>query len=216
MTLFPRPDFGPRCKVCDRGALIPKKMYRMSGPVVAIGYILLVPSVLGMLVSALVLLGVLSYQGGDGSFTNQISSAAPNNYENSFRANCIANAKKAAQEAATPLSEAQLRQYCECSLWGIERGESTEEATKICSEGLRFGVLSPLNANTDRIYSDLEAQGNAEQTNDTGMTWFHIIGGGLAIFWLIGSFVGGLLGWLLVMKKQVLQCNACGATVSAS
>jgi hypothetical protein len=32
----------------------------------------------------------------------------------------------------------------------------------------------------------------------------------------IGFLVGGLLGWLLVMKKQILQCNRCGAVVAAS
>jgi hypothetical protein len=29
----------------------------------------------------------------------------------------------------------------------------------------------------------------------------------------IGGLVGGLLGWLLVMKKKVLKCNGCGAIV---
>lgn len=32
----------------------------------------------------------------------------------------------------------------------------------------------------------------------------------------IPSFVAGLFGWLLVMKKHVLRCSACGATVNAS
>ncbi|HLH07386.1 MAG TPA: hypothetical protein VKW78_09120 [Terriglobales bacterium] len=32
----------------------------------------------------------------------------------------------------------------------------------------------------------------------------------------VSSFVGGLFGYLLTMKKRVLQCNECGATVSAS
>jgi hypothetical protein len=36
------------CKVCDRGTLLHKKVFRMSGPVVAIGFILLIPSVIGM------------------------------------------------------------------------------------------------------------------------------------------------------------------------
>lgn len=30
------------------------------------------------------------------------------------------------------------------------------------------------------------------------------------------SFLGGLLGWLLVMKKTVLACDHCGATVAAT
>ena len=40
--------------------------------------------------------------------------------------------------------------------------------------------------------------------------------GTVAIFFGVLSFVGGLLGWLLVMKKQVLQCTHCGAVIAAS
>jgi hypothetical protein len=32
----------------------------------------------------------------------------------------------------------------------------------------------------------------------------------------VASFIGGLFGWLLVMKKEVLQCDHCGATIAAS
>lgn len=32
----------------------------------------------------------------------------------------------------------------------------------------------------------------------------------------VACFVGGLLVWLLVMKKHVLRCSVCGAVVSAS
>lgn len=39
-----------------------------------------------------------------------------------------------------------------------------------------------------------------------------VLGGGAVITALVGS----LLGWLLVMKKRILQCDACGATVAAS
>ena len=31
----------------------------------------------------------------------------------------------------------------------------------------------------------------------------------------VASFVSGLLGWLLIMKKDVLKCNSCGAVVPA-
>lgn len=50
------------CKVCDRGELVHKFKYRMSTPVVAIGYILLIPSVLGIAFS-LFLLFSLNYAG---------------------------------------------------------------------------------------------------------------------------------------------------------
>ena len=36
------------------------------------------------------------------------------------------------------------------------------------------------------------------------------IGVGVAIFFGIASFVGGLLGWLLLMKRKVYKCIKCG------
>lgn len=42
------------------------------------------------------------------------------------------------------------------------------------------------------------------------------MGFGAAIVTVIMSVVGGLLGWLLVLKKRILQCGACGAAVAAS
>ena len=46
-----------KCKVCDRGEMVRRKRYRMSGIVVFIGYVLLVPSVFGCLIGALALFG---------------------------------------------------------------------------------------------------------------------------------------------------------------
>ena len=106
----------PACKVCDRGVLVPKKIFRMSWPVVAIGYILLIPSVLGMLLSVLFLIAVT---------------------------------------------------------WSAASGVAASGPGAALSEA--FAIV-------------------------LGIT----------------SFVGGLLGWLLVMKKRVLQCSVCRATVSAS
>src|SRR5579863_2949791 len=42
-----------KCKTCDVGALRKIRKYRMSGIVVLIGYILLIPSVIGLLFSAI-------------------------------------------------------------------------------------------------------------------------------------------------------------------
>jgi hypothetical protein len=103
-----------RCKVCDTGTLTQRKKYRMSGPVVAIGYIFLIPSILGILFSVF--------------------------------------------------------------MW--------------------YTAMSiPLSTNGAPASS---------------------LAGGVAIFFGIASFVGGLIGWLLVMKKKVLECDACNAVVSAS
>jgi len=101
------------CKVCDKGSLVPRKKHRLSGPVVVIGYILLIPSILGIIISAMSLFFVSS-------------SARPGS------------------EAATGLA------------------------------------------------------------------------GGFFIFLGIAFFVGGLLGWLLIMKKSILQCTVCGAVINAA
>jgi len=43
-----------------------------------------------------------------------------------------------------------------------------------------------------------------------------LLGTGFTGFAFVVSLIGGLLGWLLVMKKHVLQCSTCGATIAAS
>ena len=98
------------CKVCDRGELRRKQLYRMSGMVVFVGYLLLVPSVVGI-------------------------------------------------------------------LWSI---------------ALFFNFVG-------------------DEATDVA-----VLGGGLSIATAIASVVGGLVGWLLVMKKRVLQCSVCGAVINAS
>jgi hypothetical protein len=102
------------CKICDKGSLIRKKKFRMSGPVIVIGYILLIPSVLGVVISFITFLVV--------------SSAA-------------------------------------------------SQSNAVAVAGLA---------------------------------------GGFSIFMGLAFLVSGLLGWLLVMKKQILQCNVCSAVVNAA
>src|SRR5438874_13187478 len=51
----PVPAEHPLCRTWGQGALITRKTFRMSGPVVVIGFILLVPSFLGMLFGILML-----------------------------------------------------------------------------------------------------------------------------------------------------------------
>ncbi|MHC4428757.1 MAG: hypothetical protein ACYS0D_09190, partial [Planctomycetota bacterium] len=55
-ALAQHPGTGPvRCQVCRRGILRERKVYRMSGVVVVIGYALLVASILGVILSLLLL-----------------------------------------------------------------------------------------------------------------------------------------------------------------
>jgi hypothetical protein len=63
---------GPRCRICGVGTLRLEKRYRMSAPVVVIGYILLVPSVLGMFFSVLTMFSVA----GHSSTNNEVSAVA--------------------------------------------------------------------------------------------------------------------------------------------
>jgi hypothetical protein len=44
------------CEACDTGTFLPRKKYRLSEPIVAIGYIVLITCVLGILFSALIFL----------------------------------------------------------------------------------------------------------------------------------------------------------------
>ena len=110
----------PTCKICDSGTLMPRKIRRLSGPAVAIGYILLIPSILGMVGCAILL--VVSLLAG------------------------VAGA----------------------------------------------------------------AHGSAFATAFAGTWSIAMVSSG------IGCFVFGLLGWLLIMKKHVLQCGYCGAVVDAA
>src|ERR1700735_2664083 len=104
------------CKVCERGMLSRQRIHRLGGPAVVIGYIFLIPSVLGIAFSVLMFVLVI---------------------------------------AANPHSNG-----------------SSDAAS--------------------------------------------IIGGGIFVVTGVFSFLGGLVGWLLVMKKNVLQCSNCMAVVNAS
>ncbi|MGH2509761.1 MAG: hypothetical protein ACRDHZ_20465 [Ktedonobacteraceae bacterium] len=102
---------GVRCKTCEVGVLRLEEKYRLSAPVVAIGYVLLLPSVLGIIGS--------------------------------------------------------------CVVFAFTVGQSA----------------------------------SGGQSADAG---------DIAIFSALVFFVGGLFGWLLVMKKKVLRCTNCSAIVPAS
>src|SRR3989454_5561614 len=58
-----------KCKTCDSGTLVQRKKYRMSGVVVLIGYILVIPSILGILVGAIGIVG----SGSAGTSSHQAS-----------------------------------------------------------------------------------------------------------------------------------------------
>lgn len=73
--------------------------------------------------------------------------------------------------------------------------------------GVLFSLIMFLSMGA--VHSDVAAQAtsDAEQAGAA-------IGAGIGymVFGVLGisSFVGGLLGWLLVMKRKVLKCSNCG------
>jgi hypothetical protein len=188
---------------------IPKKVFRMSGPAVVIGFILLVPSILGIVASGLLLLGVVTTTG---IFMHAIDKASPEGFDNAFRRACIN-----APNSRLPMSEKE--QYCECALTEYKESNSLKYTSDICTRKLQYNTLTEIDEETQRVYDGL-IDASGPQKNNTvkkvAVLVAGIAGSGYAIGLGIACFVGGLLGWLLVMKKRVLQCSACGATVNAS
>jgi hypothetical protein len=211
----PQPTYTPRssyltCKVCDRGILRSKTVFRMSGPVVAIGFILLIPSFLGMLLSAWVFVRSAAYQ--NDSAVNRSYYVA----DQKIRKSCVEGFGRI--RSSLP-AKTTVPEFCECVLNSYSifiSGASTRRitepmktATQDCSEAAWKGVLAP-------VSPDLMASYSKEELETNGQTTEPVLTSTVAIIIGIASFVGGLLGWLLVMRKRVLQCNVCGAVVNAS
>jgi hypothetical protein len=215
-----QPAYTPRrsyltCKVCDSGTLVSKKVFRMSGPVVAIGFIFLIPSVLGMLFSALLFFGFIALPAGGGLGTSDNVARRPfqSDFDASFRKSCAASVKQKNQEVGYYASQQLIEQYCECALSAFKDTGSTESAYQTCFQRAQDGTLEQPSQDVDALYSN----NTSHQSRDREATnLVSILGGGFAVVLGISSFVGGLLGWLLVMRKRVLQCDVCGAVVNAS
>lgn len=159
----------PTCNTCNQGQLQPKKTFRLSGPVVAIGYIFLMPSICGILFGALLLFSV-------GSVT-----------EDAF---ADVEAQYARDLQAAGLSAQQI-------------------------ESARANTID-LDTLTDEQYDAYTTASLALSGGTIGTGAGVAIGGGMSIGLIIFSFCSGLIGWLLVMKKNVLQCTNCSAIVAAS
>lgn len=163
----------PICQVCNKGQLNFKKIYRMSAPVVIIGYLLLIPSILGMLLGMLLIFTT----GGAATSTTMM----------------LKNEIKG-----------------ELSLYNIP--DHVIEKT-LNNETLSFSEENSLTSSQKEALTDAKLSYNAGLLGAGAGTVFF---GGISIFITISSFIGGLLGWLLVMKKKVLQCINCNSVVAAS
>ena len=161
------------CPTCKAGALHRRKKYRMSGPVVTIGYILLIPSVLGVLISLLFLFAF-------GSAT----SVTIDSMKDDTRADLV--------EAGVP--------------------------DPIIQDVLGFVPVddNDLADLSGEQRSAVEVAQLALGASLVGAGIGGAFGGGASICFGVSFFIGGLLGWLLIMKKKVLQCVSCGAVIAAS
>jgi hypothetical protein len=132
------------CHACGGDKLINQKIYRLSGPAVVIGYILLIPSFIGILLNTLFLIIISA---GASSSANSSSAIQQSMMQND------------------PTIDPQIAESAADAFAGAA-----------CCFGGLLGI-GPL----------------------LGM---------------ILCFVGGLLGWLLIMKKKVKVCCNCKTIVS--
>jgi hypothetical protein len=145
----------------------------MSGPVVVIGFILLIPSVVGMLVGILTLVGV----------GMNIPSMNPET-RTSLEAQQVPEPVITQVAANKPIDEAQLAALTPQQQKAVRDAQSS--------------VSGPW-------------PGKAKASPGA-----FVVAGGLCLFVIVVSFVAALLGWILIMRKRVLQCTHCGAVVPAS
>jgi hypothetical protein len=153
-----------------------KRVFRMSGPAVVIGFILLVPSILGICFGGLTML-----------FTVIGSAAAPSTIDSQV------------QQVRTRLVSLEIPDDIVAD---VVAGKHVEENRLTL---LTYPQRSAVHESELKISTAKGAPALAA-----------CCGGGFSVIIMIGSFVGGLLGWLLVMRKTVLQCFRCGAVVAAS
>lgn len=149
-----------RCKICDQGALVAKKVFRMSGPAVVIGFILLIPSILGMLLSALALLGIIavSSAGSAAAIGSATSQSAGATFDSSFRRTCLNSAARTYRQntgASAPLPV--LEGYCECTLPLVKGGYSASASARECAQRMQDGLLTVPDQETQNLYADAMA-----------------------------------------------------------
>ena len=175
----------PPCKVCDRGALVRKKIFRMSIPVVVIGFILLIPSLIGVAVGLFALISSITPNENQEPMKQIRDRAASGLRHNGVPEATINAVLDAASEGR---NEDVTRLMDDNEMPEADRSWIYDAQDKIRSAGLTQSPPSPP--------SPLSAA--------------------FSIGLIVGSFVGGIFGWLLVMKKRVLQCSVCGAVINAS
>jgi hypothetical protein len=153
-----QPGLNPLCHTCGQGALIKRKKFRLSGPVVAIGFVLLIPSALGMLFGVLML-----------AVAQSASKSASAAGEGRIRAQLVA------QNVPEPI------------ISEIVSGKSVSDTQ-----------LLPLTYQQQTAVHEAEAARLGQKIGGGAAT---AIFGGLFIFIIVASFVGGL-PWLAPHHAQ--------------
>ena len=167
------PAQNPPCRTCGQGSLIKRKTFRMSAPVVVIGFILLIPAVFGMLVGVFMLF-----------ITGAASTQTSNVGERKIRVRLVA------QHVPEPII-----------------------AEVIASKPVGNSELDSLSPEQQSAIHDAQLSVSAQKVGAGAAT---LLAGGFSLLIIFTSFAGGLVGWLLIMRKRVLQCVRCGAVVAAS
>src|ERR1700691_3651293 len=143
------------CKICDRGELKRRSVHRMSTPVVVIGYILLVPSIVGMLICA-ALISVALTHGISPWAASRESSSAQSASDAEVRRNCIAGHGQA--DADLPA----LEEFCECQFsTTVDQPLPNDDGGTFggpsrfydyCSQQLKKGRLAPVSQDVATLY----------------------------------------------------------------
>ena len=262
------------CKICERGVLAKRNLFRMSGPVVVIGFILLIPSVAGMLFSAVVLFWIVSgsanvdatkvtaekqqiqdiyaaldqYHLDVGTFPSQADGLDALRMAPAPPTDTMTKLQSAQTFAAGkdyPTAESIYRQILVTEPTNVDAIKGLASVLyredKIDEAVAALGTLDRISAGVHQwhgpyLVSSLrndpwqhpylyEYAGRDERPritslgpdpNGSGTPALAVFGSGLTVVFGISCFVGGLLGWILTMRKRVLQCSDCGATISAS
>lgn len=163
------------CNVCHQtGGLHRKKVSRFSTPIVIIGWLFLLPSLLGVGCGACGLVTT-------GSASSQTSAQIDADYRSRL-------------EKIEGLSS--------------EKVEEIMAMTVVDEAALQAKGLTKAQARQADLAHSSKIAGGAGAA----------IGGGLmaggSIFVMVASFVGGLLGWILILRKKVIACSHCNGVHS--
>ena len=212
-TVEQEPSVPVTCKVCERGTLARKLVHRLSRPAVVLGYLLLVPSVIGLFVSGF--LFVHAAVNRSGSISDSPSTFA-DSFNRSFRGSCLKSFNESMQKSKGTLPQPLVAEgYCECALSNYKETLSTSKAADVCTKNFSEGSLSTPDRATQNLYLEAE-QAETPAQGAASDTLIPAIDLDVAILLCLVFLIIGLIGWLLIMKKRVLQCSQCSATVNAS